>query len=324
MNVVMIVPTGIGCSIGGHAGDATPAAKVLARVCNTLILHPNVVNASDINEAPPNSLYVEGSMLDRMLEGEIRLRRPKLGNHVLVVCNELQPEIVNGVNAARYTLGLRAALKVLPTPLQMTAQFSPDGAATGSVAGVSELVEFAADQTYDALAIVTPVGVPDVVAMHYSKNGGVNPWGGVEAFASKMIARGINKPVAHAPYIAPSDPLSKLNIVVDARMAAEYVSLAYLFCIMKGLQWAPRPTKGPDGIGADDVDAMVSPVECWGPPHRACAQRGISIIFVRSNVPVVKATPQRHLMRRYVEVANYAEAAGVLAAMSSNVSVNLL
>ena len=47
MNVVMIIPTGIGCEIGGHAGDATPAAKLLASVCDKLIIHPNVVNASD-------------------------------------------------------------------------------------------------------------------------------------------------------------------------------------------------------------------------------------------------------------------------------------
>ena len=29
MNVVMIIPTGIGCEIGGHCGDATPPARLL-------------------------------------------------------------------------------------------------------------------------------------------------------------------------------------------------------------------------------------------------------------------------------------------------------
>ena len=32
MNVVMIIPTGIGCEIGGHAGDANPIAKLLSSV----------------------------------------------------------------------------------------------------------------------------------------------------------------------------------------------------------------------------------------------------------------------------------------------------
>ena len=54
MNVVFIIPTGIGCEIGGHAGDASTSAKLLASACDKLIIHPNVVNASDINEMGEN------------------------------------------------------------------------------------------------------------------------------------------------------------------------------------------------------------------------------------------------------------------------------
>ena len=57
-NIVFVVPTGIGAVVGGHAGDATPVARVLAEVCDILTTHPNVVNASDINEMPQNALYV--------------------------------------------------------------------------------------------------------------------------------------------------------------------------------------------------------------------------------------------------------------------------
>ena len=49
MNIVLIVPTGIGCEIGGHAGDANPVARLFGPCCDNLILHPNVVNASDVN-----------------------------------------------------------------------------------------------------------------------------------------------------------------------------------------------------------------------------------------------------------------------------------
>ena len=41
-NVVLLVPTGIGAEIGGHAGDAGPVAKMLAEISDTLILHPNI------------------------------------------------------------------------------------------------------------------------------------------------------------------------------------------------------------------------------------------------------------------------------------------
>ena len=49
----LMIPTGIGAEVGGHAGDAGPVAKLLAQVSDRLVLHPNVVNASDINEMPP-------------------------------------------------------------------------------------------------------------------------------------------------------------------------------------------------------------------------------------------------------------------------------
>jgi hypothetical protein len=55
-NAVLLVPTGIGAEIGGHAGDATAVARLLAESCDKLVLHPNVVNASDINEPPDNDL----------------------------------------------------------------------------------------------------------------------------------------------------------------------------------------------------------------------------------------------------------------------------
>ena len=49
-NAVLIVPTGVGAEIGGHAGDATAVSRMMAEIVDTLVLHPNIVNASDINE----------------------------------------------------------------------------------------------------------------------------------------------------------------------------------------------------------------------------------------------------------------------------------
>ena len=80
-NVAFLIPTGIGASVGGHAGDATPTARLIAETCDTLILHPNVVNASDMNEMPTNSLYVEGSAISRLLMGTIGLA-PTRANRV--------------------------------------------------------------------------------------------------------------------------------------------------------------------------------------------------------------------------------------------------
>ena len=40
-NTVFLVPTGIGCEVGGHAGDAGPTARLLAGACDTLKTHPH-------------------------------------------------------------------------------------------------------------------------------------------------------------------------------------------------------------------------------------------------------------------------------------------
>ncbi len=56
----MVIPTGVGASIGGFAGDATPHLNLLASVTDVLITHPNVANAAVFQKLPDNALYVEG------------------------------------------------------------------------------------------------------------------------------------------------------------------------------------------------------------------------------------------------------------------------
>ena len=45
----MIVPTGIGASIGGFAGDALPVARALSNVVDCLITHPNVLHLTSLS-----------------------------------------------------------------------------------------------------------------------------------------------------------------------------------------------------------------------------------------------------------------------------------
>lgn len=86
-NAMLLIPTGIGSEIGGHAGDAGPIAKLIGTCCDNLVLHPNVVNASDINEMPENALYVEGSVLTRLLLGTIGLQKVKSNKVLMVIDN---------------------------------------------------------------------------------------------------------------------------------------------------------------------------------------------------------------------------------------------
>jgi len=316
MNTVLIVPTGIGAEIGGHAGDANPVCKLLASVSNTLITHPNVVNASDINEMPDNVWYVEGSILDKFLEGKISLRQP-IQNIILVVANKpVRNDTINAVSAARVTIGIDATILELDTPLKMIAHYDK-GIATGDVLGWEELVHQIVDRKFDALAIHTPIEVPRNIALSYYRNGGVNPWGGVEAKASKIIADAIRKPVAHAPIenvtIDDMELYGIMNEIVDPRISPEAISFCYLHCVLKGLNRAPRISS--NGLSVEDVDVMISPDNCFGPPHQACLKAGIPVIVIKENKTICAEAAHQ----AFIYVENYWEAAGILTCMKAGI-----
>lgn len=311
MNVVFIIPTGLGCEIGGHAGDASPAAKLIAAVCDKFITHPNVFNASDINEMPENTLYVEGSILDRFLRGEIYLREIYT-NKILLAVNDVNTDTINAVSGARATIGAEIDVIKLDTPLLMKAHMR-DGRASGEVIGWEYLVEQVESYDFDALAIQTKIDVDKDVARDYLTNGGINPWGGVEAKGSKFIADGLDKPVAHSPV---GDTLTDFSEVVDPRMAAEMVSITYLHCILKGLHRAPRVDYD-RGLSIDDIDFLISPIGCWGEPHLTCDKAGIPIIAVRENTNCMNEP----MGENTIIVNNYLEAAGVLIAAKAGVSI---
>lgn len=309
MNVVMIVPTGIGCEIGGHCGDAAPAARLLAECCEQLILHPNVVNASDINEMPANSLYVEGSQLDLFLEGKVFLEKV-FSNKVLVVVNKADYQSINAVSAARTSLGINAEILELDKPLRLIARME-EGIATGTVENWKELVDQVKEYDFDALAIATPITVSKETLEHYFEHGGVNPVGGVEAVASKLIAEALGKPVAHGPV---DYALEGHKEIVDPRMAVEIITENFIHCVLKGLHKAPRLNKE-RGLGVRDVDFMVSPYGCFGRPHKACLAAGIPVIVVRENRSCLDIPEHKD----FIYVENYLEAAGMLMSLKAGV-----
>jgi hypothetical protein len=59
----------------------------MAASCDTLITHPNVVNAADINELPENGLHVEGSVISRLMMGTVGLQKVR-SNRVMMIVDE--------------------------------------------------------------------------------------------------------------------------------------------------------------------------------------------------------------------------------------------
>jgi len=316
MNIVMIIPTGIGAEIGGHAGDGSPAAKLIASLCDNLITHPNVLNASDINEMTENTLYVEGSILDRFLNGSIFLEKVSLNKILVAVNKPVLKEIINSVSAARATIGADIKIMELEIPLKMIGRIE-NGIATGVVEGWEDLVYQSQKHNFDALAISSPIYVERETKLNYFHNGGINPWGGVEAMASRLIASKLNKPVAHSPVddLGDDTEMKDLheNLIVDPRIAAEMVSVCYLHSVLKGLHRAPKISGR--GISVNDVSFLITPINCVGPPHEACMKNGIPIIAVKEN----KTCLNDKMPDDFIIAENYLEAAGIVACAKAGI-----
>ena len=335
-NAVLMIPTGVGADIGGHAGDASPVAQLLASVCDTLITHPNVVNASDINEMPPNSLYVEGGALCRMLMGTAGLQ-PVRSNRVLVVIDSHYDQMfvdgaINAVNAARASYGLICPRVVqLDPPLEMRSSYSASGTAVGHVAGLDRLFRVL-DQhrgDYDAIAISSVISVPPSYHRDYFQSAGrmVNPWGGVEAILTHTISASYDLPSAHSPMLE-SEEIANIDTgIVDPRMAAEAISLTFLQSILKGLQRSPKIVTDRDAmmangvLTASDVACLVIPDGCLGLPTLAALEQGVPVISVRENRTLMRndltSLPWKQGQLHIVD--NYWEAAGVMAALKAGI-----
>lgn len=345
---VLLIPTGIGCEIGGHAGDSGPIARLLGAACDRVILHPNAVNGSDINEMPENALYVEGSVLCRFLQGTVALQ-PVRSNRVLVVMdridNKLSYEsVINSVNAARATYGFYCPkIIALDPPVKVIGEYTASGRAGGRVEGLDRLLNAVEAErgTFDAIALSGCIEVKSSVYVEYLHSDGatVNPIGGVEAIFTHAVSQLLNVPSAHAPLIIEDEALygtvvgmSSEAHIVDPRLAAEIVSLAYIQCLLKGLSRSPRILPRireeflPGTLTASDVSCLVIPDGVLGLPILAALEQGIPVIAVRENRNAMRNDLSRLPWRpgQFIPVETYLEAAGAISALRAGVSFESL
>ena len=329
-NVVLVVPTGVGAEVGGHAGDATPAATLLASICDRLITHPNVFNASDIIQIPPNAWYVEGNLLAQLLMGTIALRSVR-SNRLLVLVQDHEDEMftnaaINSVNAARSSYGLSAQICLIDSEFRMVSAYSDQGAASGQIYGIERVFDILDRHagTYDAVVITSVIELSQELHQRYYEEAGdmVNPWGGVEAMLTHAITLGYGVPAAHSPMLE-SRAIAEMDFgIVDPRMAAEVVSIAFLQCILRGLQHSPAVVplslhQHGIGLGAADVSCLVLPDRCIGLPTLAALWQGIPVVAVadKTNRMGNDLTSLPWQEGQFYQAANYLEAAGVVASL---------
>ncbi len=338
---VLLVPTGIGAEIGGHSGDATPVARLLAAVSDRLITHPNVVNAADINEMADNTLYVEGSVLSRMLLGTLALQ-PVRSNRILFLIQRHADALfvnaaLNLANGARASAGIDvAAVAFIDQDFWMHSSYAGSGRAVGEIgrlAAVRDLIEEHRNRC-DAVALSSVIDLPDALSDAYLQSDGsvINPFGGVEAMLTHALSLLCGLPMAHAPMEIDREAANQDPGVLDPRIASEGFSWPMSFSILKGLHRSPRIVSDPavfahpGVVSAAQVSCLVLPDGCLGLPTLAALYQGIPVIAVRGNANLMRndlmRLPWRPGQLRYVD--SYAEAAGVLAAMRAGIAPETL
>ncbi len=334
-NVALVIPTGIDSEIGGEDGDATPVARMLAQDCDNLILHPNVVNASDLNEMPSNSLYVEGNTLSRFLYGVVGLKKVR-SNKILLVVDETEftDYSINSVGAARASFGIDCEVLRIKDLYRSEVKYTGSGRASGEVRDIDKMLkvvwDYRSKHGFDALAISSYIHAPKGLAMRYFSEDMINPWGGVEAMITHSVSQSLELPTAHAPMMEDLETMNQELPVVHPRKAAEAVSITFLHCVLKGLHKSPQiitkqdQREDPSVLTAKNVSALVIPEGCLGQPVLAAIDQGIPIIAVKNKNIMKNDLSKLVHHSRYVLVDSYMEASGVLSAMKAGVALETM
>ena len=346
--VALIVPTGIGATMGGYAGDALPIARAVAASCDRLITHPNVMNGAQLYWSMPNALYVEGYALDKFAAGTWGLQ-PVRRNRIGIVfdrsiSDDLRVRHLQAADAARATLGLDLTdYVVTDMPLGVELRTASSGSSWGTIQQPDSLLR-AVDKLItvagaEAIAVIARFpDDPGATILHDYRHGiGVDPLAGAEAVISHLIVRTFKVPCAHAPALSPLP----IDPEISPRSAAEELGYTFLPCVLVGLSRAPQfittstPSlhpKSPEEIAAatqtmpgiwnDEVDAVIIPESaCGGSGLISFATSRAKIITVAENQTRMAVTP-KELRIRSIAVRSYLEAIGVITVDRAGMSLD--
>lgn len=327
---LLVIPTGIGCAVGGYAGDALPAARLLAAASGCLITHPNVMNGAALYWCDPRIHYVEGSSLDRFAAGELLLRPVRRQRVGLLLDAGIEPELrqrhLQVADGCRATLGLDIG-PVLTTdaPLDVSLSLGASGASWGRLGRPDALLRAGArlrDAGATAIAVVARFpDDPDSEALAaYRQGSGVDALAGAEAVISHLLSRELGLPCAHAPALSPLP----LDPDLDPRAAGEELGFTFLPCVLVGLSRAPDllpagPVAAAGTLAIDGVGAVIAPAGALGGAAvLACAERGVPLIAVEN--PCLLNVNAEALGLTVVPAASYSEAAGLVLALREGIA----
>lgn len=358
---LLVIPTGVGCVVGGYAGDGLPAARLLAAASGCLITHPNVMNGASLYWSDRRIHYVEGWALDRFAAAELALA-PVAGRRVgLLLDAGIEPQLrarqLQAAEACRATLGLSIGPVVTTeVPLGVGLSLGPSGSSWGTLERPDALLRageklVAAGATAIAAVARFPEDPESEALVAYRAGSGVDALAGAEAVISHLLVRHLGIPCAHAPALAPLP----LDPDLDPRAAAEELGHTFLPCVLVGLSRAPdllplgpgdvtaggwpgRPERWPAGrfgsgqeltragglLEASSLGAVVAPAGALGGEAvLACAARGVPLIAVAGNACLLQVNGEA-LGLEVISASSYAEAAGLVLALREGLDPAML
>ncbi len=309
-----IVPTGVGASIGGFAGDAGAYAREFAKYTN-LIVNPNVVNAGGFSAITDSMLYVEGYSLDLFFKGEVNLL-PSENNKIGIIYDKAIPQDVLNVhinthNAVKVVYGVDiAGYEITEEDVGVEFYVNNSGISVGNVKNIETIgksCEKLLSKGCDAIAIVCLFEDAEEDNPEYANGQGVDPVGGVEAILSHYVSKYYDVPCAHSPAFRTFQIDSE---IISPKSASEYITPTFLPCILLGLSQAPKLSKDLSiGLNVKDIDFLVMPHNSLGSvPVFECIKKQIPVYSVLENSTVLNVDAESlGLSENVINVLTYAD-----------------
>ena len=310
--IAMVVPTGIGASIGGFAGDASQVAKMFAKDFN-VIVNPNVVNAACFSGISENMLYTEGWTLSQFFKGNLSLI-PSANNKIGVIFDSgISKRVlnvhINTINAVKTVYGTNIVdYEITDEPCEVKFYNTDTGISSGSVLNHKTMVDAGKkllEKGANVLAVVCKFEEPP--EDNYKDGNDVDIVGGVEAVISHYLTRELKVPVVHSP--AFEDITIKTDII-SPKVAAEYITPTFLPCILLGLDKAPlfSSKKVEHSIYIDKLKALIMPYNALGSSIVIDAiERGIKVFAIKENSSILKISKEIIKKNGIIEVTTYSE-----------------
>lgn len=310
--IALVVPTGIGASIGGFAGDASQVAGMFAKEFN-VIVNPNVVNAACFSGITDNMLYTEGYALNKFFKGNLALV-PSKNNKIGVIFDRgiSQGVInvhINTMNAVKTIYGADIiGYEITEKPCCVSFYNAKTGNSTGNILNNETLVQAGRKLLHKGANVIAVVCKFDETPEDDYVNGtGVDIVGGIEAVISHFLTRELNVPVVHSPAF---EDISITKNIVSPKSAAEYITPTFLPCLLIALKNAPLYSwqNVEQYIYINNLKALIMPYNSLGSPIVLNAiDKNVKVYAIKENCSILNISKEIIKKDEITEMSKYEE-----------------